>query len=362
MKVLHLSGAISWRGGEQQLFYLQEAVQLTDIEQFIVCPYNSELYNRLLNTPNLNLIGFRKTISINLYLAYKLKKICTKKNIDIIHAHDSHAHTYAFISAWLFGNKTPIIVHRRVAFAIGKSLFSKLKYNHKSIHKIICISKAIREIMLKYISNADILKVVHSGIDLNRFPHKSKTYKLRKLLNLSEDTFLIGNTSAIDTHKDYVTFVDTAIIILKSFPLTHFVIIGSGKLENQIIDYIKQKEITKNISLIGFRNDVPDLLPDFDIFLMTTIKEGLGTSILDAFACNVPVVSTNAGGIVEIIEHGKSGMLADIGNSEQLAQHAVQLISDVSLKQTIIKGASEKLKSFTKEKMANKIIDIYKSM
>lgn len=74
------------------------------------------------------------------------------------------------------------------------------------------------------------------------------------------------------------------------------------------------------------------------------------------------VVSTNAGGIIEIVEHEKSGMLADIGNSEQLAQNVVRLINDESLRQMITKEAANKLINFTKAKMANKIIEIYKSM
>lgn len=361
-RVLHLSSAISWRGGEQQLSYLHQTLQSADFEQFVLSPYNSVLYKRLLNAKKSNLIGYKKNPFTTLFLAFIIARLCKRKNIGLIHVHDSHAHSYAFISAWIFGNKTPLVVHRRVDFPVGKSWLSKLKYNHKSVRTIICVSEAIKKIMSKDIINEGVLKVVYSGIDLNRFLYKNKTKKLNQLLKLSEDVIIIGNTSALAPHKDYFTFVDTAEIILKSIPRAHFVIIGNGPLENEVKDYFKQKELLDRVSFTGFRNDIHELLPDFDVFLMTSTTEGLGTSIIDAFACNVPVVSTKAGGIPELIEHEKSGLLAPIGNAEQLAHNVVRLLNDELLRQNIIAGAAEKLNSFTKDQMAKGIVAVYKDI
>jgi len=362
VNILHLSGANSWRGGEQQLLYLHDALKKQNVTQIVVCPLNSELYNRLKNRNKEQLIGYKKSSSLNLSFALRLKKICIQHKVDIIHVHDAHAHTRAFLSAWIFGNKTPVIVSRRVDFPIGKSWFSKLKYNHKSIRQIICVSEAIKVIMAADIKNKQVLTVVHDGIDADRFPFKSKTHKLRPLLKLSEDAIVIGNTSAIAPHKDYFTFADTASVILKTLPQAYFVIIGSGPLEQEIKDYIKQKGLVENITLMGFRNDVPELLPDFDIFLMTSKTEGLGTSILDAYACNVPVVATIAGGIIEIVEAGITGLLAEVGHAEQLAQQVIFILNDDALRKEIIKNASEKVKSFTVEQMSDKTMVIYKKM
>jgi len=361
MKILHLSGALTWRGGEQQLLYLYEELKWQNVEQFVVCPYGSELFNRLKKTDNEHVIGYKKSSGINLFFASALKKICKKNNIDIIHAHDAHAHTAAFLSARFFGNKTPLIVSRRVDFAIGKSLFSRLKYNHSSIKAIICVSEAIKEIMARDIKNKNILKVVHSGIDINRFPNKEKTGKLKQLLNLNDNTLIVGNTSAIAPHKDYFTFVNTVAIIKNTMPDVHFVIIGSGPLENEIRDYIKQKDLTANITLTGFRNDVPELLPDFDVFLITSKTEGLGTSILDAFACHVPVVATNAGGISELVKDNVSGLLAEIGNASQLAEKVLSLLNDEALKRKVIEGATSKLNVFTKAQTAKRTLEVYES-
>jgi len=362
LSVLHISSAISWRGGEQQLSYLQEALEKEGIEQHTLCPHKSKLYKRLSNSGNSNLIGFKKNLLSYPLLAFRIKQLCSQKKIHLIHVHDSHAHSLAFLSAWLFGNKTPIVVHRRVAFQNSQNGFSKLKYNHKSVRKIICVSEAVKEVLSRTIENPNVLEIVHSGVDLSRFQQQTNKQQLRSLLKLKEDSIIIGNTSAIDNHKGYYTFVDTAEIVLKSYPDICFVIIGDGPIKTKIKDYITQKNLTNSFYFTGFRSDVHELLPGFDIFLMTTKTEGLGTSILDAFACEVPVVSTDAGGIPEIIEHHKSGLLAPVGNSELLAQNIIQLLEDKSLRLKIINEATLKLNSFTKEKTVNKIIAIYKAL
>jgi len=359
MKIIHLSSAITWRGGEQQLAYLYEELNSKNIEQIVLCPENSELYKKFKKKGFEKLIGYKKISSLNIAFALKLKKICRENKVDLIHVHDAHAHTFAFLSALLFFNKTPVIVSRRVDFPIGRSIFSKIKYNHKSIHKIICVSNAIKNIMHKDIKKADKLITIHSGIDTKRFPYQNHTNKLRELLNLDEDTIIIGNTSAIAPHKDYFTFVDTAEIIIEKIPNVHFVILGDGNMHNEISNYIKSKNLQKHFSLLGFRENIHELLPDFDVFLLTSKTEGLGTSILDAFACSIPVVATEAGGITEIVIHNETGLLAQIKNPQQLADNVIKLITDNSLKTMLTRNAKKKLNDFTKQQTATKILEVY---
>ncbi|MDD3877554.1 MAG: glycosyltransferase [Bacteroidales bacterium] len=359
MKVLHLSSALTWRGGEQQISYLYQELQKKNIEQMVSCPVNSELFLRLKKQNVGNLFPYKKVSGMNINFALQLKRICKEFQPSIIHVHDSHAHTAAFISS-LLGNKTPIVLSRRVDFQVGKNFFSRLKYNHKNIVKIICVSDAIKKIMEEVISAKSKLITIHSGIDLGRFPHNSKTGRLYSLLGLKENTFIIGNTSAIASHKDYFTFTDTAALILEALPDVRFVIIGDGPLTTELKSYIESKNLGDKIFMLGFREDVPKLLPDFDVFFMSSKTEGLGTSILDAFACNVAVVSTNVGGIPELIEHQKTGLLSSVGDIHSLAKHIVSLHNNQLLKASIINNARQVLTNFSKELMAEKTLQVYK--
>ena len=213
-----------------------------------------------------------------------------------MHIHDSHSHTFAYMSA-LVGNKTPLILSRRVDFPVQNNHFSKKKYNHPAIQKIISVSQNVQDILAPAIEDTSKLTVVRSGIDLTKFD-ATATGALRKELTLSPSTKIIANIAAIAPHKDYFTFVDTAAIIKKRHPDTLFLIFGAdGGEQEKVSKYVQEKKLSDKIKFMGFRKDIPQLLPEIDVLIYTSKEEGLGTSILDALASGVPVLATQAGGI-----------------------------------------------------------------
>ncbi len=358
MKVLHLSSEKTWRGGEQQMAYLIAESIKHNIEPLVACRKGSAFstYCKQQKIKHYDL-GFRNEIDV--FTALKLLFICKKEHIGILHAHSSHSQAMAVLSAF-FGNKTPIVLSRKVDFAIKNNVLSKWKFNHKSIKRIICVSNAIKEILLPDLKRTNHLSVIHDGIDLKRFPYKKGQHILRKEYSIDNNKQIIANISAIAPHKDYFTFVDTAEIALSINPNLHFFIIGDGPLRNEIEAYVSNKNLADSITLTGFRNDIPQLFPDIDVFLMTSKTEGLGSTLLDA-ACNfIPIVSTDAGGIPEFIIHQETGLLTAVGDSKALAQGIIYVLQDDALQKKLTNEAYLKLlEGFTKEKMALKTIEIY---
>src|ERR1035437_7158598 len=119
MKILHVSTPLTWRGGEQQLAYLLEELKEKDVEQVVLCADGSEVQKFCINN-KITCYTFNRR-SLRLVPASMINTICLKENISLIHAHDSHSHTAALISAVLFGNATPLIVSRRTIFPIGRN-------------------------------------------------------------------------------------------------------------------------------------------------------------------------------------------------------------------------------------------------
>lgn len=173
---------------------------------------------------------------------------------------------------------------------------------------------------------------------------------------------LIGNTSALETHKDYYTFIDTIKnIAAKDINVIGF-IIGQGSMLPELKKYASDAGVASRIIFTGFRTDVADCLSGLDVFLMTSLTEGLGTSVLDAFAAGVPVVATRAGGIPEMVIHGVTGMLAPLQDSQTLADYILRLIHDHELKKTIVLRARDKVQEFTKENTAKKTLEVYRQV
>jgi len=285
--------------------------------------------------------------------------LCATEDIDLIHVHDAHAHSLVIYAAVLARLSVPAILSRRVDFPIKNTVFSRFKYNHPVVKKIICVSKAIEQILSPDIRNPERLSVIHSGIDLERFSRVSGSNPLRSTYAIPADHWLIGNTSALADHKDYFTFVDTAAILLEQGMKAFFVIIGDGPERATIEQYIRQKGLESYFLITGFREDVARLLPELDIYLMTSKTEGLGTSVLEAFAAGVPVVATRAGGIPEMITNGENGLLADVGDAAGLSHWVRKLADEASLSQKLARKAQEQVKAFSKENMAHSTYAVY---
>ena len=276
-----------------------------------------------------------------------------------MHTHDAHAHSFAVYAGMLFGNKSKIIVSRRVDFPVKRNFLSVFKYNYKNIARIICVSDKIKEITSPAVRDMHKLITIHSGIDTSRFTGKKNTGILHREFNLKPDLKLIGNVAALAPHKDYFTFVDTVSMMAAHRKDCMFFIIGEGDERSKIEHYISRKGLSESIILTGFRNDIPNILPELDVMLITSETEGLGTAILDAFACNVPVAATAAGGIPEIVIHEKTGLLAPVKNAEILADAVNRLLDDQTLRTKIIAGATQHLLSFTRQVTAAKTLCVY---
>jgi glycosyltransferase involved in cell wall biosynthesis len=165
------------------------------------------------------------------------------------------------------------------------------------------------------------------------------------------------------TRLDYSTFISTAKLLIEEYRLdAHFVIIGDGPLRSDVEQWIEKSGISSYITMTGFRSDVPEILPELDVFLITSETEGLGTSILDAFACEVPVVATAAGGIPVIVHHKETGLLAPIKDYDSLAELVHQLAKDKSLQKHLVEGASQLLQRFTKESVAEQTKASYEAL
>jgi len=361
LRILHLSTALSWRGGEQQIAYLSEELINNDVEQIIYCPRGSKLHNYALGR-GISIVTFPKTNVFDPLNLIRLKRACQKYRINILHIHDSNGHTMACMAATLLAIKPKLVLNRRVDFSPRINLFSRWKYNHPGIDSIICVSNKIKEVLSPIVKDHKKLKIVYSGIDLGRFGNSINKTKLRDEFKISSDTIVIGNVASLAPHKDHYTFINTAEILIRRGLKAKFLVVGAdGGIEQQLLDCIRDKNLQEDIILAGFRDQILAILADFDLFLFTSKEEGLGTSLIDAMASGIPIVSTNAGGIPEIIEHKYNGLLAEVGDAMALADSCIEMINNEKLRDRCIKNAKKTASLFSKTLTAEKTIQIYRS-
>lgn len=357
MRVLHISTPLTWRGGEQQLYYLIEGLEALGVSSMTYCANGGELQERLREDQR-PFEGFNKNISINPSTALKLKNTARKWGAEVIHTHDSHAHTLAVL-ANVMGMNLPLVVHRRVDYPVKEKFLNRWKYNHPSIRKYICVSKKIKKVLARTVDQDEKIEVIYSGIDPSRF-ESSKKGKWRAAQGFSGDTVIIANIAAISHQKDYVTWVRAAQHIYEVRKDVRFVIVGGdGGEEQLVLEEIRRLNLQDEIDLLGFRKDVPDILADIDVLMFSSRDEGLGTTVLDAFFNRVPVVSTDAGGIPEMIEQEETGLLSPIEDHRALAASCLRVLEEPDLRNHIIQKAFDRQKHFHVSRMVHQTRDLY---
>lgn len=358
LNILHLSTPQSWRGGEQQCAYLMEECQKENLNQVLFTNENSLLgiwakdrKITTIETPIKSLKIFK--------VARLLVENCKRNNINLIHCHDSKGLTIASLATKM-GYKGKIIASRRVDFHIGKGALTKWKYTNPQVAQILCVSEAIADILRSDLPDSKNISVIHSGIDYHKFNFNATGFK--NAIGLAEDDFLIANTSALAPHKDYFTWLDTVKQVLSIHPEIKFAIIGTGPQEEEIKAYCHKLDLGDQVIFTGFRKDITEILPQIDLFFISSETEGLGTSIIDAFAAKVPVVATAAGGIPELVKNGQTGLIAPVKDVDGLTANIIELFAKENLRNQLSDQAYSYGQQFDKSVTAQKTIAIYRSV
>jgi len=172
--------------------------------------------------------------------------------------------------------------------------------------------------------------------------------------------FASGNLTEVKGHKHLISAVHQ--LISKGAKVRCF-IAGQGKLREALERQILELGIWKNVTLLGYRNDIPSLSSATDIFCMPSLNEALGYSLLEAVASGVPVVASNVGGIPEVITHGKEGILVEPGNAQQISQAVEKVMNDDKLAKSMgSAGKKTARERFSSEAMLTRTDKLFKAV
>lgn len=295
----------------------------------LVAHGQGELYRRAAEGPDL--LALAPQGEVDLSAAWKLSRILRDQRPDVVHAHDPHAVAMAAL-AFSFGAPVPrpvLVVSRRVDFHLQKNSFSRWKYRQADL--FIAASQAIREMLIADGIPASRVVVVHDGIDVARI-ERLPALDLRAEFWLPHGVPVLVNVGALVAHKGQRVLIEAMAQVLRTIPDARLVIFGEGELRSALERQVAQLHLDKHVSLPGFRPDVLQLMKSADLFVMSSVTEGLGSTILDALAMGLPVVATRAGGIPEAVAHGETGWLVTPGRAEEMAEAIVRLLGDPDLR------------------------------
>ena len=361
MKILHINTERTWRGGEQQTLNLLCGLHRRKINSHLICQPDSPMAHKA-SEAGLRVIPVAMHAEIDLMAAGRIRSHIQKCKYDIIHSHTSHAHTLAYVAS--IGCRVCRLVTRRVDFSIFRHSFLRLsgiKYRHMA-DCYIAISHKIKAVMVADGIAADRIFVVHSGIDPQRFMRATGDHLLSEF-DIKENQQVVINVAHLAGHKGQNYLVRAIPHVLAKLPDTRFFIVGKGELMDELKETASGLGLKRELIFTGFRNDVAGFYKIADLYVMSSVQEGLGTAVLDALALAKPVVATNTGGLPEIIHDGKTGRLVAPADPEALADGIVDMLTGVEAAQAMANAGRAMVQNrFSIEAMVDNNIEVYKKV
>ena len=348
--VVHVASGREWRGGQRQVWLLARELARRGVAQVVVTGAGSELDGRL-RAAGIRVRGARWRAGLDpralLTLLAELRR-----GPALLHAHDAHALTLAGLAAW--GRPAPLVVTRRVDFPLrGRGFWRRAD-------RVIAVSEAVAAVLRADGIDPARIAVVHSGVDLAEAEAATPS-GLRARLGVPPAAPLAVHLGALVPHKDQATLLRAAALVRERCPGLHWVVAGEGEQRGALEALRDGLGLGDRLHLVGQVDEPLRVLAEADLFVMSSRDEGLGTSVLDAMARGIPVASTDAGGLPEMLSGG-AGLLVPVGDPSALADAVTRIVTDPALRSDLARRARAAVCRFTAGRMAEEVLTVYRSL
>jgi len=376
IRILYVITRFDLGGAQKSLLSVLSLLPKDKYEILLACGAEGILLKDALNIPDIsvNVISSLRR-EIGPFYDFKalsdLRRFIKNKRIDIVHTHSSKAGIIGRWSAYFAG--VPAVFHtiHGWEFYRGQNFFSRNLYiflekiTARITDGLVAVSNYdIQEGLRQGIGVPEKYHLVRYGIRRNDFlyPPVNREVKKREL-GLQPAPFVVGMIACFKPQKAPEDFIRAASLVIRVIPEAKFLLIGDGVLRNRIERLIKKLNLSKNVALLGWRQDISEIIPLFDILVSTSRWEGLPAVFLEAMAAGKPIIATAVCGNSEVIKDGKNGFLVPAGDYAALSQTITLLIRDKNLRDNMgIHGFQMLNESFEVSYMVGQLEEIYKEI
>ena len=341
MRIAHVNVARDFRGGERQTELLVRELCQQSVDQILVARRESALSQRFADIK----------LNIRLVSGQLPGVVRATRDADIVHVHEGRSVYAAWLRHLLSG--TPYIVTRRVNNAISDNRIAHSAY--RSAARVVAVAPQVADVVSNFDSRIRTSVILSSGSGL--VPEPEQVYAIRSQF---PGKFVVGHVGALDnSQKAQDVIIEAARGLAATDPDIQFVLVGGGSDEAELQQLAAG---LKNLVFTGFVENVGDYLAAFDVFILPSRREGIGSILFDAMNQGLPLVATPVGGVPTIVRDGENGLLIDVDDFAQLAAALVRLKSDPALCSRLGEAGRGIAAGNTPSKMADSYLAIYRSV
>ncbi|HHS84136.1 MAG TPA: glycosyltransferase [Gammaproteobacteria bacterium] len=232
---------------------------------------------------------------------------------------------------------------RDTGFRYSAKLRLAYRYIDRCFDQIIAPSRAVYDSLINQGTSAEKIVLVYNGVDVARFS-SSDGQRLREQLAISKDHLLLGIVARLSGEKDHLTLLQAVYQLGQSGRKVALAVVGQGELKNRLIEEVSRLGLESCVHFLGVRDDIPQILAAIDIFVLSSVTEGMSNALLEAMASAKPVVATNVGGNPELVEEGETGYLIPAGNSAAMADAIGRLADNPAMRQRMGAAGRQRVK------------------
>ena len=362
MNILMLSTHFNTGGITSYVFTLAKGLQSKGHKVFVVTSGGNMI-------PELILLGVHHTtiniqtkseLSLKIYFSLnQLARFVKEYKIDIIHSQTRVTQVIGTLLSQITGKPCVSTCHG----------FFKKRLSRQLIpcwgDAVIAISEAVKDHLKKdFKVDEKKIALIHNGVDAADFPPMDDELKKIKKHKLSlKSGPVIGIIARLSDVKGHDVLIHAMRDVVHEYTDACLLIVGEGKMERSLRELVQKLNLEDHVRFCPTVGKTTEFLPLFDIFVMPSLQEGLGLSVMEAQAAGLPVVASNIGGIPSLIEDGKTGLLVPPGYAKGLAQAIISLLNDRD-KAKEIGAAGRKFiqKEFSADNMVNETVELYQDV
>jgi glycosyltransferase involved in cell wall biosynthesis len=296
----------------------------------------------------------------------ELRKLVKKQKIDLIHAHLPYTGVGSRLAVSLGRRPRLVYTEHNVWGSYRRPTYWGNLLTFRRNDFVFAVSESVRTSMrypfpLRFLGMPRIETVYH-GPDRATIPTWSHSDGIRRELGIPENALVVGTVANFKPKKGYRFLVEAAVEVRRVVPDVRFVLVGHGPDEPMIRQQARDLGLDRTIVFAGYRDDAPRVTATFDVFALPSLFEGLSIALVEAMALGKASVVTEAGGIPEVIEDGKHGIVVPIGRPREFAHALITLLQDADLRHRMGEAAQRRAADFDIRNAVRRVEDVYEEL
>lgn len=369
VKVLHVITRF-WAGAGGNTLLSAAGMDTDRYEVWVAGMPGGELWDRARasGVRTVEIRGFRHTLTpADLLVLWRLVRLIRRERFTVVHTHSAKGGFLGRTAARLC--RTPVVVHTFHGLSFHTRMSPGRRAVYRSLervtrrftHRFLAVAPRVaQEVVEQRLAPPGTVHVVPSAVDLGRIP-RGFDPAARLALGVPTATALVGTVGRIDTQKAPLDFVRMAALVGAARPDTSFVMVGDGPLAEDVRRLAM--ELGVEVALTGQRTDAAELVAGLDVFVITSLYEGLGRALTEALASARPVVATSVNGVPDLVEPGATGLLAPAADPAGLARGVLWLLDHPEEAAAMGRQGRERVRAaFAPEVMCAAIDDCYRGL